>query len=52
MRQLHKRSFDDRAEYLAAPNLAQYLGLGPISDIHLPLPLHIVFIGFQASRRS
>ncbi|GBF97200.1 hypothetical protein Rsub_10061 [Raphidocelis subcapitata] len=47
VRQLHKRSFDDGPEYMAAPNLAAYLGLAPISDIHLPLPLHIVFIGFQ-----
>jgi hypothetical protein len=48
IRQLHSRSFSDKAEFLKAPNLAAYLGLAPVDQIHLPLPLHIVFIGFQA----
>lgn len=47
IRQLHTKDFDDKTEYLQSPNLAEYLGLGPVDQIHLPLPLHIVFIGFQ-----
>ncbi|KAI8467147.1 MAG: hypothetical protein J3K34DRAFT_431559 [Monoraphidium minutum] len=47
IRDLHARSFTDKGEYLAASSLADYLGLGAIDQLHVPLPLHIVFIGFQ-----
>jgi hypothetical protein len=47
IRELHARSFADKAEYLAAKDLAGYLGLGRVEQLHMPLPLHIVFIGFQ-----
>jgi len=50
IRDLHTRSFSDKAEFLGAKHLAEYLGLGPIDQLHMPLPLHIVFIGFQVWR--
>lgn len=34
-------------EYLRSSNLATFLGLTPVDALHMPLPLHIVFIGFQ-----
>lgn len=51
--ELHSKDFSDKAKYLAAPNLADYLGLSAIEQVHLPLPLHLVFIGFMVrGRRS
>jgi hypothetical protein len=47
VRDLHARTFTDKAEYLSSRHLAGYLGLGPIEQMHLLLPLHIVFLGFQ-----
>jgi hypothetical protein len=46
-RQLHAKNFGDKAQYLAAGSLADYLGLGRIEEVHLPLPLRILMIGFQ-----
>jgi hypothetical protein len=51
IRQLHAKDFSDRAEYQTSPSLAAYLGLGPVEQLHMPLPLHIVFLGFQVRRR-
>lgn len=51
IRELHARSFSDKDEYLRSRNLAEYLGLGVVDQLHLPLPLHIVFIGFQVGGR-
>ena len=31
-----------------ARSIAEYLSLRPISEVHLPLPLNFVFIGFGA----
>jgi hypothetical protein len=50
IRQLHARSFGDKKEYLAARHLADYLGLAPVDQLHVPLPLHIVFLGFNVRR--
>jgi hypothetical protein len=47
IRELHARRFDDRQEYLNAKTLAQYLGLTPVEQLHMSVPLHIVFIGFM-----
>ncbi|GFR52074.1 hypothetical protein Agub_g14597, partial [Astrephomene gubernaculifera] len=43
---LHNKNFDDPKEFLASANLADYLGLRPISSLHLPVPLHVVLVGF------
>ena len=34
-------------EYLANENLAKFLGLNQVDTLHMPVPLSIVFIGFQ-----
>jgi hypothetical protein len=34
-------------EYLAQENLAHFLGLTQVQTLHMPVPLSIVFIGFQ-----
>lgn len=47
IRELHAKSFTDKSEYLRSKNLAEYLGLAPVDQMHMPLPLHIVFIGFK-----
>ena len=28
-------------------NLANYLGLQPVRALHMPVPLHMIFIGFE-----
>ena len=47
VRDLHSRSFANQSEFLAAKNLADYLGLGEVEQVHLALPLHVVFVGFM-----
>jgi hypothetical protein len=51
-RDLHARDLNDKAAYLAAPTLAEHLGLWPTRQLHVPLPLHIVFLGFQVRARQ
>lgn len=46
LRQLHKRAFDDVDNYLNSSDLADYLGVSSVVDIHFPVPLSFVFVGF------
>lgn len=34
-------------EFLAAGNIADYLGFTPVEAVHLPVPVTLVFVGFQ-----
>ena len=33
--------------YVRSGNLAAYFGLHPVRSLHLPVPLNLVFVGFQ-----
>lgn len=47
VRSLHKRNFDDPANYTQSDNLASYLGLSRIEGVHLPIPVNVLLIGFD-----
>lgn len=47
VRALHTRNFNDPETYQKHSNLALYLGLSPITGIHLPVPVNIILIGFH-----
>mmetsp|Transcript_32185 Transcript_32185/g.96098 ORF Transcript_32185/g.96098 Transcript_32185/m.96098 type:complete len:1123 (-) Transcript_32185:516-3884(-) len=36
-----------REEFLAADNLAEYIGLSRVNAVHMPVPLNFVFVGFE-----
>eukprot|EP00798_Chlamydomonas_sp_ICE-L_P024546 gene24546-10156_t len=47
IRNLHNANvFDDKEVFLAAENLATYLGLEKVNAVHMPMPLTFVFLGF------
>eukprot|EP00210_Caulerpa_lentillifera_P000043 g42.t1 len=47
IRFLHVRSFNDREQFLKSTDLASYLGLTPVSGLHLPVPVNVITIGFK-----
>ncbi|GFH10603.1 uncharacterized protein HaLaN_05944, partial [Haematococcus lacustris] len=47
VRLLHSKDFHDKKAFQAAPDVATYLGLPVVEALHMPVPLSIVFVGFQ-----
>eukprot|EP00201_Polytomella_parva_P009127 CAMPEP_0175064242 /NCGR_PEP_ID=MMETSP0052_2-20121109/15210_1 /TAXON_ID=51329 ORGANISM="Polytomella parva, Strain SAG 63-3" /NCGR_SAMPLE_ID=MMETSP0052_2 /ASSEMBLY_ACC=CAM_ASM_000194 /LENGTH=448 /DNA_ID=CAMNT_0016330543 /DNA_START=24 /DNA_END=1367 /DNA_ORIENTATION=+ len=47
VKNMFRRGFDDEQEFSSSGNLAAYLNLDPVEALHLPLPLSLLFIGFD-----
>lgn len=47
IRKLHRKNFNDKAEYLQSRNLAEYLGLSRVDALHLPVPVNVILLGFK-----
>lgn len=48
IRKLHKKNFNDKADYLQSRNLAEYLGLSRVDALHLPVPVNVILLGFKS----
>jgi hypothetical protein len=33
--------------FMTAPNIAHFLGLSAVESLHMPVPLNVLFLGFQ-----